>query len=150
MKGWLLDTNVVSSLMNPNGAPSVKAWARAQDERSFYISVLTLAEYDKGIHNLPEEHPDRSRYAAARSALAERFAGRLLSIADADVLLWGRLAGEIKRQTTHPPPLIDTLLASAAINNDLCLVTRNEKDVKLTGAVVLNPWDHAGAGSRRV
>lgn len=145
MKGWLLDTNVVSSLMNPNGAPSVKAWARAQDEGSLYISILTLAEYDKGIHNLPADHVDRSRYVAARKALADRFEARLLSVADADVLLWGQLAGDIKRRTSHPPPLIDTLLAAAAINNDLCLVTRNEKDVKLTGAVLLNPWDQSGA-----
>jgi toxin FitB len=88
LKGWLLDTNVVSSLMNPNGAPSVKAWARAQDEGSLYISILTLAEYDKGIHNLPADHVDRSRYVAARKALADRFETRLLSVADADVLLW--------------------------------------------------------------
>ena len=33
MKGWLLDTNVIASLTAPNGAPSVKTWARAIDER---------------------------------------------------------------------------------------------------------------------
>ncbi|MDH6268560.1 putative nucleic acid-binding protein [Rhizobium sp. SG_E_25_P2] len=144
MKGWLLDTNVVSSLMNPNGAPSVKAWARAQDEKNLYISVLTLAEYDKGIFNLAEDSPDRSRYSAARNALAQRFATRLLSVGDADVLLWGRLSGDIKRKTSHTPPVIDTLLAAAAINNDLRLVTRNKKDVEFTGAAIFDPWDNPG------
>ena len=60
MKGWLLNTNVVSALINPRGAPSVKTWASAQDEETFYISVLTLAEYDKGIHNLPADHEDQN------------------------------------------------------------------------------------------
>jgi len=27
--GWLLDTNVISTIINPNGAPTVKAWARS-------------------------------------------------------------------------------------------------------------------------
>ncbi len=69
MKGWLLDTHVVSALASPNGAPSVKAWAASQTEHSMYLSVLTLAEIDKGIHNLDPESPDRSRYLAARAAL---------------------------------------------------------------------------------
>ena len=30
MIGWLLDTNVISTIINPNGAPTVKAWAAAQ------------------------------------------------------------------------------------------------------------------------
>lgn len=75
MKGWLLDTNVVAALINPQGAPSVKAWAAGP----VHISVLTLAEYDKGIHNLPADHADRPRYIASRDALAARFGTRLLS-----------------------------------------------------------------------
>ncbi len=52
MIGWLVDTNVIASLMAPNGAPSVKSWGRAVDERRLFISILTIAEYDKGIANL--------------------------------------------------------------------------------------------------
>ena len=50
--GWLVDTNVIASLIAPDGAPSVKAWARRVEERRLYLSILTLAEYDKGIANL--------------------------------------------------------------------------------------------------
>lgn len=94
MRGWLLDTNVVAALINPQGAPSVKRWAERQDETSFHISVLTLAEYDKGIHNLPDDHPDRPRYMAARDALAERFGHRVLSLEDEVVRRWGRISGQ--------------------------------------------------------
>lgn len=140
MRGWLLDTNVVAALINPQGAPSVKTWAASQDEGLFHISVLTLAEYDKGIHNLPDDHVDRLRYAAARDALEVRFGDRVLSLGDATLRRWGRLAGQIKRETKHSPPVIDTMLAATAIEHDLYLVTRNVKDVKASGATVFNPW----------
>ena len=140
MRGWLLDTNVVAALINPQGAPSVKAWAASQDEEMFHLSVLTLAEYDKGICNLPNDHPDRSRYIASRDALADRFGDRVLSLRDEAVRLWGRISGEVKKDTGHPPPVVDTLLAATAIEYELYLVTRNAKDTKSPGAMVFDPW----------
>ncbi|MEZ2128169.1 MULTISPECIES: type II toxin-antitoxin system VapC family toxin [unclassified Sinorhizobium] len=141
MRGWLLDTNVVAALINPQGAPSVKSWAAQQAEETLYISVLTLVEYDKGIHNLAEDHPDRPRYMAARDALAGRFGERVLSLTDRAVRHWGRISGEVKRTTGHPPPVIDTMLAATAIEYDLCLVTRNVRDTRPSGAVVFDPWN---------
>lgn len=141
MKGWLLDTNVVAALINPQGAPSVKAWASVQDEETFHISVLTLAEYDKGIHNLPDNHADRPRYMAARDALAERFGRRIRSLDDDIVRRWGRISGEVKRASGHAPPVIDAMLAATAVEHDLYLVTRNVKDTKPTGAMVFDPWN---------
>jgi predicted nucleic acid-binding protein len=141
LKGWLLDTNVVAALINPRGAPSVKTWAAGQDEETFYISVLTLAEYDKGIHNLPEDHADRPRYMAARDALAERFGSRVLSLDDDIVRQWGRISGEVKRQSGHAPPVIDTMLAATAINLDLYVVTRNVRDVRPSGGIIFDPWN---------
>jgi|TARA_Y100000815_G_scaffold237607_1_gene231491 predicted nucleic acid-binding protein len=145
VKGWLLDTHVVSALASPNGAPSVKAWAASQTEHSMYLSVLTLAEIDKGIHNLDPESPDRSRYLAARAALADRFSGRLLSVEDAVVFRWGVISGEVKRRVGQSPPVVDTLLAATAIENDLFLVTRNVKDTRNSGAALFNPWEDGPA-----
>jgi predicted nucleic acid-binding protein len=141
LKGWLLDTNVIASLIAANGAPSVKTWAAARDEDRLFLSVLTLGEYDKGIAKLAEDHPDRARYVEARDQLEARFEGRVLPVSDAVVRRWGALAGQIQRDTGHPPPVIDTLFAATAIERDLCFVTRNLKDVAKTGAQVLNPWE---------
>jgi hypothetical protein len=41
--GWLLDTNVISTIINPNGAPTVKVWAATQNESRFFLSILALA-----------------------------------------------------------------------------------------------------------
>jgi toxin FitB len=139
--GWLLDTNVIAALINPKGAPSVKSWATTQSEDMLFMSILTLSEYDKGIHNLPVEHAERSRYIAARDALEARFQGRILSVDDNIVRQWGNISGSVKRRTGHSPSVIDTLLAATAIQNELFLVTRNTKDVQHSGAAIFNPWD---------
>ena len=140
MIGWLLDTNVIAALINPGGAPSVKAWAAGQPEDLMFLSVLTLAEYDKGIHNLSADHPDRSRYIAALGALERRFKGRILSVDNAVVRRWGEVSGTVKRLTGQAPPVIDTLLAATALENRLFLVTRNTRDVQHSGCATFNPW----------
>jgi toxin FitB len=139
--GWLLDTNVIAALINPKGAPTVKSWAATQPEDVLFMSILTLGEYDKGIHNLAVEHAERSRYIAARDALEARFQGRILSVDDNIVRQWGKISGSVKRRTGHSPSVIDTLLAATAIENELFLVTRNTKDVQHSGAAIFNPWD---------
>jgi predicted nucleic acid-binding protein len=45
---------------------------------------------------------------------------------------WGALSGAVARQTGHAPPLIDAMLA--AIEHDPCLVTRNVRDIRHSGA----------------
>jgi hypothetical protein len=139
--GWLLDTNVVATIINPNGAPTVKVWAAAQNEDTFFLSILTLGEYGKGIHNVPDHHPSRPRFIAARDGLAARFAGRILSVGDAVVRQWGVISGRAKRLTGHSPPVVDTLFAATALKHDLYLVTRNVSDVRSSGAQVFDPWN---------
>ena len=140
MTGWLLDTNVVAELANAHGAARVHAWATAQNERHLHLSVLTLGEYDKGLHNLPSDSPVRPRVAAALVALEARFAGRLLPVSNAVVRRWGAICGTVKRTTGQTPPVIDTLLAATALEHGLCLVTCNIRDVQHSGAAVFNPW----------
>lgn len=141
MRGWLLDTNVIASLSSAGGAPTVKAWVAMQDERTLYLSVVTLAEYDKGIHQLLDGDPLRTRYEMNRDAIEARFGSRILPVSNAIMRRGGALAGRIKRETKHPPAVIDTLLAATAIETGLYLVTRNTKDVIRTGAAIFNPWE---------
>lgn len=140
MRGWLLDTNVVTELARQRPDPRVAAWVAPLARRSLYISVLTLAEYDKGIENLPADSSARARIEAAVAALEFEFAGRVLAVGNAIMRRWGRLSGQIQRTAGKAPPVIDTLLAATAIEHDLCLVTRNVRDVRDTGARVFDPW----------
>jgi predicted nucleic acid-binding protein len=150
LRGWLLDTNVIASLATPSGAPSVKRWASDQDERHLFLSVLTLADYDKGIHQLADDDPLRVRYSANRDAIEARFRGRILPLSDSIIRRWGAIAGRIKRVTGHPAPVIDTLLAATSIEAQLYLVTRNTRDARHTGAAIFNPWEDSSTGIRLI
>jgi hypothetical protein len=111
-----------------------------QDESALYLSVLTLAEYDKGIHHLPDADSRRPALRAAVAGLEARFQGRILSLSDTIVRRWGVISGETKRATKHAPSVIDTMLAATAIENGLYFVTRNTRDVIRSGATLFNPW----------
>src|SRR5207248_8829804 len=111
------------------GPRSVKEWAAAQPESRLYLSILTFGEYDKCIHNVPEDDPARPRYIAARDRLAARFAGRILSIGDGAVRRWGAISGTVKRLAGQAPPVIATLLAATAVEHELYLATRNGNGV---------------------
>ena len=78
---------------------------------------------------------------ATRDSLAAWFGERLLAVSDAIVRRWGSISVTVRRDTGHPPPVIDTLLAATALEHDLYLATRNVHDVRRSGAAVFNPWE---------
>lgn len=143
MNGWLLDTNVIAELSKRQAAARVAAWVAAQDEATLFLSILTLGEYEKGLANLPLEDPRRGMIAAGIAALEARFAGRVLSLTDSIVRRWGAIGGLLEMRTRQTPPVIDTMLAATAIEHDLCLVTRNVRAVRWSGAALLNPWEES-------
>ena len=146
MRGWLLDTNVISAVSGAKPEPRVATWFKSQPEHTLFLSILTLAEYWKGIEHLPPGHSLRPRLRHAIEALEARFAGRILSVSDPVALRWGAISGEVKRTTHHSPSVIDTMLAATAVEHSLYLATRNTVDVAHSGAVVFNPWKDNPAG----
>lgn len=140
MKGWLLDTNVIAEIASSRPDPKVVRWVEPQPEATLYLSILTLAEYRKGIEHLQPGDPLRPRLNRSLAALERRFSGRILPISNEVALRWGAISGEVKRLTGHPPPVIDTMLAATAREYDLILATRNVAEVQHCGAIVFNPW----------
>jgi predicted nucleic acid-binding protein len=73
------------------------------------------------------------------SDLTLRFGDRILPIDRTVADRWGRLAADAVTART-PLPVIDGLLAATALDQNLTLVTRNTKDVGITGVPLFNPW----------
>ena len=140
MKGWLLDTNVISEISGAKPDPKVAQWINSQPEPMLFLSILTLAEYRKGIEHLAPGDKFRPKLERAVAALEGRFSGRILPVSDAIVLRWGAISGEVKRRTGHSPSVVDTLLAATAIEHTLYLATRNVVHVAHSGAAIFNPW----------
>lgn len=140
MNGWLLDTNVIAEVSGARPDVRVAQWLDAQAEHQLYLSILTIAEYRKGIENLPAGDRQRPRLQRAVAALEARFAGRILPVSNEIALRWGAISGMVKRQTGHAPSVIDMLLAATALEENLYLATRNVRDVVHSGAAIFNPW----------
>ena len=140
MKGWLVDTNVISELRKPACAPRVKAWADAQSPGSLFLSRITIAEIRYGIERVPARDPFRAELERwLDQGLRAWFAGRILEIDEAVMLAWRRLV-ERGRRANHTFAQPDLLIAATAIVHDLCVVTRDVDDFERAGVTVLNPW----------
>ena len=140
MNGWLLDTNVISEVSGTKPDRRVEKWLHSQPEHRLFLSILTIAEYQKGIAHLSSGDKLRPRLQQAVIALETRFAGRVLPVSDHVALRWGSISGEVKRLTGHPPSVIDTMLAATAIEHNLYFATRNVSDVAKSGVTAFNPW----------
>jgi hypothetical protein len=67
MNSFLIDTNVLSEYNRPGGPDvGVKYWLEATDRQSQYVSVITLAEIQKGIELLAEGSDGRNLNSGSR------------------------------------------------------------------------------------
>jgi toxin FitB len=143
MTGYLLDTNVISEY-NREGSPhpGVARWMETTPEALQYVSVLTLAEIEKGILRKEQGRRRRELQRWFAGDLQTRFAGRILAFDLYVASRWAHLIAAMLDKG-RPLPTLDSQIAATALAHDLVLVTRNVKDMDGTGVIALNPWDAA-------
>ena len=124
MSGFLLDTNCISEVVSLKPDLRVLAWMDAADERTLYLSALTVGEIRKGIVTLVEGKRRAQLESWLEIELRGRFASRILPVDDAVADRWGLLAGEMK-QKGKPMPTVDAMIAATALHHNLTVVTRN-------------------------
>lgn len=140
MKGFLIDTNVLSEYNRPGGPDvGVKRWLETTDRQWQYVSVITLAEIQKGIELLAEGKRRAQLEQWLRQDLETWFSGRILSVDRQVAGCWASLVAQGLRRG-RPFPTVDSLIAATALAHDLTIVTRNVKDYEGLGATLLNPW----------
>ena len=142
MRGYLLDTNVVSELRKGDRANTgLVAWYQARDKRELYLSVITLAELRRGIALIRLRDARQAdvldRWCRALQRGFSRV-GHLLTLRPAEAAAWGEL------QAIRPLPILDAFLAATAQTHKLTLVTRNETDFVGLPITMENPF---GGGS---
>ena len=135
----LLDSNVVSALMELELHPEVRAWLRGQKRHNLGLPAPSLFEVRFGI----DSRPLGRRRKALQAALDEVLAlvdGRVLPLDARGALLAAEVrARQRKRGITAEVP--DTLIAGVALSFDAEIATRNVSDFKETGVTLINPWE---------
>ncbi len=134
----LLDTCVVSELRHPRCHPAVRRAVEALGEQDLFLSVLTIGEIQKGISLLRESSRKRELVAWV-GALEGNYSERLLPITLETCKLWGEITAAAQKagRAVHAT---DGLIAAAAIQHGLRVMTRNTSDFEATGVALLNPW----------
>ncbi len=139
MRRYLLDTNILSVLVQPSPDPRVVTWVRAQPPVTLGISVLAIGEIEKGVTRLPPGKRRDELLAWAHFQLPDLFRDRTYPVDLAVARRWGQLdaAG---RAMGRPLPVVDGLMLATASRHDLVLVTRNVSDCAQRGVPVFDPF----------
>ena len=145
VRGWLVDTDVVSELRKgPRANPDVRAWMDAVPQTACFLSRVTVAEIRLGIEAVADPSFRIELEAWLRDGVRAWFGERILDIDEAVLLAWRRLAraGQ-KANYSYAQP--DALIAATALVHELAVVTRNVEDFRQAGVPLLNPWHRPGS-----
>ncbi len=140
MKGFLLDTNVISETIKPKPHPKVAAWIDSVPEEMLYLSVLTLGEVRKGIEAVTNSSRRLRLTVWLDHDLVNRFIRRILPVDLEVALKWGEIDAKAAARG-RAIPVIDGLLAATTVRHDLTLVTRDCGHARDAGVPVFNPWE---------
>ena len=136
---YLLDTCVISELIKHKAERRVLAWIDTVPEDRLHLSVLTLGELHKGIARLDAGDRRRRLEKWLSDEVRTRFEGRIVTLDEEALALWGRIMGEGERRG-RTWPIMDSLMAASAIAGRMTLVTRNLADVQDMGVTLFDPW----------
>ena len=135
MKGYLIDTNVLSELRKTSPSEAVVRWLISTSPESLFVSVLTLGELSHGVEVLRSHDSTNALYLERWIATIQtQFADRILGVDLEVAKYWAKISPQ------QPLGVIDGLLAATAIAHDLCVATRNTKDFERSGVELINPF----------
>jgi len=107
MRGYLIDTNVISEYNREQSPhPGVVKWLDTTPEASQYVSVLTLAEIERGILRKEEGKRRRDLQRWFDEDLPARFAGRILAFDARVASCWAHLTASLLDKG-RPLPSLD-------------------------------------------
>jgi toxin FitB len=132
----ILDTNVVSELMRAAPDPAVRAWVQRTPDLA--TTAVTLAEVRYGIARLTAGHR-RDVLAVAADAIFSAFRDQVLPFDAPAALEYDRVV--VQRDVAgRPIDGFDAQIAAICLSRGAQLATRNVKDFRGSGVVVLDPW----------
>jgi predicted nucleic acid-binding protein len=134
----LLDTYVLSELLQPKGNDGVRHAVDAFDSESLFVSVLSIGEIAKGIALLKESQ-NKQALQIWLQTLERHYGDRVLPVDLETSRIWGELTAAAHR-LGRTVPAGDGLIAATARRYGLHVMTRNTADFEPTGVLLVNPW----------
>lgn len=136
----ILDTNVVSEPMKPNGSASVQAWLDRQAAETLYLTATSLSELLVGIEILPESKRKEGLNAALGELLADLFRARILAFDQRAAMAYAPLVNRA-RSAGRIISVADAQIAAIASVHGYSVATRDTAPFVAAGVPVINPWE---------
>jgi toxin FitB len=138
----ILDTSVLSALMQANPEAAVVAWLDRQPQESIWITSITLFEARLGLAQLPKGKRRQSLEASFAQLLEQDLDNRVLDFDGVAAIEAAALTAE-RRKAGRPVDMRDTLIAGITIARRAALATRNTRHFSDLKVPIVDPWNVA-------
>ena len=135
----LLDTNVISALMQQPTDKKVVAWLDGQPRSSVWTTSVTVLEIRYGLHILALGKKRSTLMQAFEILLTDKLGQRVAAFDMAAALYSAELMAE-RRKQGRPVELRDTMIAGIALASNATVATRNTAHFDDLSVSVVNPW----------
>ena len=138
----ILDTNVLSALMNRLPDQKVIDWLDKQPGTSIWTTSVTVLEIRFGLQTMPLGNRRAALVQAFETVLADKIDRRIAPFDAAAAQLAGDLMA-VRQKKGRPGDLRDTMIAGIALAFRATLATRNTSHFEDLSVPVINPWASA-------
>jgi len=135
----LLDTNVVSALMQRQPDPAVVTWLDNQPAESVWTTAITVFEVRTELELLEPGQRRQQLEQAFDQLLAEELAGRVQPFDQAAALAAGRIAAN-QQQSGRSVEVRAVQIAGITAARKATLATRNVRHFEELGVALVDPW----------
>ncbi len=135
----ILDTNVVSALMQQQPDLQVVAWLDKQPAESVWINSVTLFEGRYGLALLPDGQRKKWLQERFEELLTQDLENRVAHFDTNAANQAAELAAH-RKALGRPVDMRDTFIAGIALARRATLATRNTKHFDDLTTPVVNPW----------
>jgi predicted nucleic acid-binding protein len=139
LRGWLLDTNIVSELRRPKPAGTVVEFVTDQPGELLFTTEVTFGEIRFGIEQLKEAGRRADIHLWLDRTLRPLFANRVLAITEDVIVRWKAMVVEGQKYG-HTFGQPDLFIAAIAALEDLVVVTRDIGEFVAAGVPAFDPW----------
>ena len=136
----ILDTNILSGIMQDRPDQLVADWLDRQPRESVWSTSVTVYELRFGIELLVTGRKRRRLEAALDRLLDQSLDGRILPFDRTAADAAGKIAAH-QRKAGHPADVRDVQIAGITSARRATLATRNTKHFEGIGLSLVNPWD---------
>ena len=136
----VLDTNILSELIQPKGSQLIKAWAKSQPRDQLFITSITQSEILYGIAILPTGKRKQLLHQAASTMFQAAFPGKILPF-DRTAANYYATITSYRRSKGRPISQSDAQIAAICCSHQATLATRNVKDFIDCSLDIINPWE---------